>query len=590
MHSDIGRTVACAMALTAGAAAAGTIITLDLATVLPETGALTRIHADPRNFGNFGVPVAGPYDCDGDGFQDSALAVIRLSLPGRLACGGVSLVFGDGTIGGVIDTGQFPSNVLSIAGDAVAETCGNEIWMDDVTGDGTGDLLICRQNYTLPGRIGCGALTILPGGPWLRSLAASGEVIDLRTPPPLLPLVTFTGVAETDRLGIWVRTGDVDGDGVADILVGADQADESPALPNRGEAWLIRGGSHLFGTFTVDLADFGATALEGHVVRILPPTAQPPLDGADVGDHFGATCYILDLDGNGQGEVLVSSTISRASASIGAFGAPAGSARSAGGTADGTVYIAWDTNFPATAWPDGWTFAIDQASEESVIDGGVNNRRFGEELAGGDFDGDGIPDLFVADLNGNGTPGQTGRINAGVGHVLYNAPLLRNRVYDLDSPPGDIVRTDLLGATISAIAGDTMLFADFDRDGIDDAGFGQPQDDPLNRFDAGTVTVLFGQPGGWGSFIDTAPASIANSAVDRITVIQGAEGGNGLLLGDILCYSASMGDMNGDGVPDLLINEMAGDSPVPMGEDVGNLIIIDGRELTGPARHGLFSE
>jgi len=39
-----------------------------------------------------------------------------------------------------------------------------------------------------------------------------------------------------------------------------------------------------------------------------------------------------------------------------------------------------------------------------------------------------------------------------------------------------------------------------------------------------------------------------------------------------------------------LINEMAGDSPVPMGEDVGNLIIIDGRELTGPARHGLFSE
>ena len=47
--------------------------------------------------------------------------------------------------------------------------------------------------------------------------------------------------------------------------------------------------------------------------------------------------------------------------------------------------------------------------------------------------------------------------------------------------------------------------------------------------------------------------------------------------GDILCYSGAAGDVTGDGVADLLINEMLGDGSVS--EDVGNLLVIDANVL-----------
>ena len=54
----------------------------------------------------------------------------------------------------------------------------------------------------------------------------------------------------------------------------------------------------------------------------------------------------------------------------------------------------------------------------------------------------------------------------------------------------------------------------------------------------------------------------------EVTEIRGAQAG------DVLCYSAASGDVNGDGVPDLLVNEMLGNTP--SAADVGNLLLIDG--------------
>ena len=71
------------------------------------------------------------------------------------------------------------------------------------------------------------------------------------------------------RLGIWARTGDVDGDTTLDILVAADQ--ESEGAIHEGAAYVIRGGSHLAMNQTIDLVDFGTTAMVGNVARIVPP-------------------------------------------------------------------------------------------------------------------------------------------------------------------------------------------------------------------------------------------------------------------------------------------------------------------------------
>jgi hypothetical protein len=156
---------------------------IDLAAV-PTNSDLLRVHGSVGT-GVFGVPVAGGIDCDGDGFTDYAMASMLADPLGRVDAGQVFLVFGDGTVAGTLDTAD-PNEprVLRIFGDGDGEISGSEIWMDDVTGDGLGDLLIARQNFTPdPARIGAGALTIVVGDMALRTHAATLQSLDLRAPP-----------------------------------------------------------------------------------------------------------------------------------------------------------------------------------------------------------------------------------------------------------------------------------------------------------------------------------------------------------------------------------------------------------------------
>jgi hypothetical protein len=542
-------------------------VTVDLASVSTSSGILRRVFGSEGD-GSRGVPVAGGFDCDDDGIVDYAFASMLASPLGRAGAGITYLTFGTGSLSGMLDTAGTHADVLKIAGDVNNETCGSELWMDDVTGDGLGDLLIARQNFTPDaGRIGAGALTILVGGEELRTYAATLQFLDLRSPPMGLVLTTFVGPTSSDRLGIWMRTGDVTGDGIADIVVGADQEPASGDT-HSGAVYVVRGGPHLATTQSIDLASFGSTALAGHIAKIVPPVNS-------FHHHFGATCQIADLDGNGHAEVLVAAALNRAGATI----QPAGGSGSDGfgGSADGTLYIAWDDNFTGNPWAAGLSFSMSSPpGSRTILRGGVQNISFGEEILGGlDYDDDGNADLFVGDIIGDGTVPQT-RPNSGTGHVIYNAASLKGVNTDLDSYAGTV--TTILGAASNDIAADTAMHGDFDGDGIADLGVSSPEANPLGRLDAGTIHVLFGQTGVWPSTIDLAalPAMGVRSAV-----VYGANGNSGSDAGDVLSYSAAAGDLNGDGRVDIITNEMQGDGVLPAAEDVGNLLLISGRVLAG---------
>jgi hypothetical protein len=546
----------------------GPALTVDLASVSVNDGVLRRVHGYTGT-GTHGVPVAGGFDCNGDTFVDYAMASIQASPMGRSLAGEIYLVFGNGTLSGSVNTAVMQPDILRIIGDVTSEIAGSDIWMDDVTGDGVGDLLIGRQNFTFSGRIGAGALNILVGGPQLKDLAEDLTVLDLRAPPAEIVMTTLVGDAAHHRLGIWMRTGDVTGDGIADIVVGADQT-STPTEAHRGAVWVIRGGPHLAVNQTIDLAAFGATALNGHLARILPPAGSAHY-------HFGGTCQIADLDGNGKGEVLVSAALNRASASLPASGAPAGQAHGTGGTVDGTLYIAWDDNFTGNPWAPALSFDISSSPGfRSIIDGGARNRYFGEEILGGlDYDGDNEADLFVGDIVGDGTVAQN-RPNSGTGHVIYDADQLKGLTFDLDTPPGGVYITTFLGGASGDIAADTAAHGDFDGDGFDDLTFSSPLADPMGRINAGTLHIFHGRSGHWPALIDLLPGALPPSSQIRISEIYGANGTSGTDSGDILCYSAAMGDVNGDGRVDIITNEMQGNGVAPSAEDVGNMILLSG--------------
>jgi hypothetical protein len=545
---------------------------VDLATL--GAGDLYRVYGSLGE-GTYGVPVAGGFDVDGDGFADTAIGAMTADPLGRNHAGAVFLTFGDGAAQGVVDTAVAQAGVLRIAGEdqqstgTQGEHTGSEVWMDDLDGDGLGDLIVCRQDHSPPGRIGAGALTILFGDPAVRTFAATAAALDdwldLAAPPGGLQVTTIVGRDAGDRFCIWVRTGDVDGDGVADLLVGADKRDlDRVGADDNGAAYVIRGGSHLGASSLFDLADFGdpGFGLDGQVAEILPPAASPDY-------HFGATVALADLDGNGRAEALIAAALNRAGASLAPAGGSGGGG--SGGAPFGRLYIAWDDSFPAVPWSTGFSIAIDAVPAKRTTISGANlspaaSHKFGEELLGGlDFDRDGHAELYVGDITGSAPS----RPLSGLGHVFWEARLLKGHSFDLGSLPAGVEKTTLYGPRPGAINGDTATQGDFDGDGVADLAVCSPCDTPIGRTDAGVVHLLYGsRTGRWPALIDLAPGETPDATEVEILELYGAHAG------DVLCYSAGRGDHDGDGRADLIVNEMKGDGTSV--NDVGNLIVIGG--------------
>jgi hypothetical protein len=547
--------------------------TTDLADFAPSDGLYRRVLGSVGQ-GAWGVPLGAGFDMDKDGINDAAFAAMRASPLVRNNAGEVFLVFGDNTVAGGIDTAGNDPRVLRILGDQEQENAGSEVWMADVTGDGYGELIICRQNYSPDGRIGAGALTLISASPVLRTMAMNGTALDLRSPPGNVPIVTIYGAMATSRFCIWPRNGDVTGDGIDDLLVGADR-EMSDGVSDAGAVYLFRGGDYLETTHTIDLQDL-ATASPRNVARVRPRALADDADETNTEDyHFGATVYLADLDGNGKADVLAAAALNRAGAALGPAG---GSGNGTGGTAQGTLFIAWDDNFGGD-WLPAPDFVIDAGpGDYTIIDGAAANEEFGEELLGGlDYDDDDAPDLFVGDLTANGWGGVS-RSNAGLAHVIYDAGSLKGLEFDLEpdamgeaGPPVGFAMATFVGPVSGAIAADTALHGDFNGDGIADLAFASPHDNPAGRNNAGTLHIVLGKSGRWPALSDLDVDNYPAPEDVQIHEIYGAK------VADVLCYSGAAGDVSGDGITDIIINEMLGDGS--SAQDVGNLLLIDSKIL-----------
>lgn len=546
-------------------------VAIDLASAGTPTGGIERVFGWAGD-GSFGVPVCGGFDCDGDGFPDVAFSSLMASPAFRTEAGEVALVFGDGVIGGEVDTGPVSSNVLKVIGSQPYEVVGAEVWMDDLTGDGLGDVIFGRQNYTPEtGREGAGALSILAGGAHLRQRAADGLFLDLGQEAAATQL-RIEGASAYDRLGIWMRTADVDGDGTSDCLVGMDQTDAGSDLgENQGSILVIRGGSHVASGGVWDLADGD----QPNLIRV-----DGPADGLNF--HFGATVQVADLDGNGRAECLVAATIARAGAVLRLPGTPAGASQATAGAPGGRLYILWDDNFPAASFVSGARFSVTNApGTVTILEGESANQHFGEEiLAGLDFDGDAEADLFVGDLLADPASGN----NAGLGHIIFGAGRLKGAgvgtpgvLQVLGALPAGVEVTRIEGPIPGSISSDTASQGDFDGDGLGDLVVGNPHDNPFGRTFAGSMHLLYGRVGRWPATVSLVPGQLPAAEDLRVSVVWGGKGTVGTDAGDTLCYSASFGDMDLDGRDDLLVNEMVGNAPSLI--DVGNLLVISGRAL-----------
>jgi len=209
-------------------------------------------------------------DFDGDGLADLVIGAQHSNSP-AVDAGKTSLFFGTTVAAG--GTFILGSGDATFVGEAAGDYSGSAVASaGDVDADGLSDLLIgARGNDEAADYSGKSYL-------FLGTTISAGGEFDLASAD-----ITFTGEAEDDQSGSSLAAlGDIDGDGLGDIAVGAYQHDSS-----RGKVYLF------FGSTLADGSSFPLSA------------ADASMDGEATGDSAGIGLSVGDVDGNGQGDILI---------------------------------------------------------------------------------------------------------------------------------------------------------------------------------------------------------------------------------------------------------------------------------------------
>lgn len=311
-------------------------------------------------------------DINGDGYDDVVVGEPNEDVGSRTDAGAVIVLYGSS--GGVrIDTyRRIHQDSPGIGGAPERyDYFGSAVECADFNRDGIDDIAIGICGESVLGVDSSGGINIIYGA---TSWSATRSVfIDKGSPG-------IPGVRQTDAaFGDSLAAGDFDGDGYADLAVGA---------PNASIGSVAFCGS--VSTFYGSSAGLSAAGAQ-HWSQSSTGVGGAP----EWGDDFGKSLTAGDFDGDGYDELA-----------IGVPGEGLGTTRNAG-----MLHVLWGTSFglrgvASQSWHQDKP-GIRGAAEE--------NDEFGAVLAAGDFDGDGRDDLAVGvPLEGLGS-----RRAAGMVQVLF---------------------------------------------------------------------------------------------------------------------------------------------------------------------------
>jgi hypothetical protein len=514
--------------------------------------------------GDIGLPVAAG-DINGDGRGDVIFCGMYGSTSGRDNNGVVNFYLSDGRDSGFVDAAQNPPNIFKLAGQRSGDLLGTSVSANgDVNGDGIRDVAIGAGGQDGPnGGIADnrGAAYVVLGSRDF-SLNADLSTPDGNPPPGVIAIY---GPQSGGRMGIWIDEGDVDGDGLADIIIGSDQIN-SDAGQHVGGAYIVFGSPNL--PSVIDLATPPAGVRTARIV------------GAHQEDHWGAALQVGDINNDGIGDVIIGGSIDRDSGSYvtptlrnghNFFAASFGGQRPLCGEA----YVIYGQR----DWPATIDLRSPPQNATHVI--GANQHDFlGSQLHSGDVNGDGRTDLILGALLAtapDSNRGQTGAV-----YVVYGSATLSGATIDLANPSASGERvTSIYGEHVLDCAGDSVRTYDINKDGLSDLFIGSPERTfDLNgeeREDAGVTELIYGQR-------DFLPAVIKlydPPASPRIFRLAGAHGElQGVEGGDEFSYRLAGADVDGDGYIDYIANAMHGDG---FGNGIlngGNVYIFSGKKLS----------
>ncbi len=391
-------------------------------------------------------------DFNNDGFADLAVGVPYQDLEGLTDSGAVNVFYGGAeTPLSARGSELWHQNKTGVVGESSdLNLFGFDVAAADFNGDGTDDLAIGVPFANTQGITNAGSVNVVYGALTGLDIGGNNSFDQLK-----LGIEVQRGNA---NFGTTLSSGDYDGDGFADLAIGApgetwERADQAGAVN------VIYGGTG------------GLTTSGSQIWR----QSNRFIMGGDLkndGDGFGTALASGDFDGNGSDDLAVGTPADD-------WGEKVNS---------GTVNVIYGFR------GEGLNPDRDQIWHQNKRGTGLtnaDNNNYGTALAAGDFNGDGFVDLAI------GIPGQADGALARVGavHVLYGSgrgldQKVGSQIWQKgkDGLAGTREADDSFGATLSA--------SDIDSDGFDDLMIGARGDRAASVEKAGGVYALFGSGAG----------------------------------------------------------------------------------------------